>query len=193
MDWKTLLAPFVGAGAAWLASKGFTLTADQQAALMTIVAGALTGLAHWFDTKSSANVSGTNTGSSAPPPKQGGYVRLGWLAFGLAPLAALLLLVILPACSSLGLSTAQSFDEQLAYAYGTHTAVEQAAASAVNAHSITAAEGQAVLSLGDQARALLDSAKAVETTNATGATKDLVLATAVLQQLQQYLQERGVK
>lgn len=106
---------------------------------------------------------------------------------------AALIVTLAYGCSSLGLAPAQSFDEKLAYAYGTHTAVLTAAAGAVTTKAITAKEGQAVLSLCDQARSLLDAAKAVESTDATGAGKDLVLATAVLSQLQTYLQARGVK
>jgi len=105
----------------------------------------------------------------------------------------LMLAAGLGSCASIGLAPAQSFDQKLAYAYGTHTAVLQAAASAVAAGTISQTEGHTVLSLADQARTLLDSARALESTNADKASQNLALAAAVLSQLQSYLQARGVK
>lgn len=46
IDLKTLLAPFVGVGVAWLAGKGVVLTPDQAAALTAVLAGGLTAAAH---------------------------------------------------------------------------------------------------------------------------------------------------
>jgi hypothetical protein len=106
------------------------------------------------------------------------------------PMLAMLLVV---ACQSLGLAPAQSFDQKLAYAYGTHTAVLQATTTAVNAGSLKAQEGESVLALANQARALLDSARILEATDATTAGNKLALAAGVLTQLQTYLQSRGIK
>lgn len=106
---------------------------------------------------------------------------------------AAVLLMVLAACQSLGLAPAQTFDQKLAYAYGTHTAVLQAATAAVNAGSITPADGQAVFALAQQSRTLLDSARTLEATDATAAGNKLALAAAVLAQLQTFLQSRGVK
>lgn len=105
--------------------------------------------------------------------------------------SAFLLLLTLVGCASLGLAPAQSFDQKLAYAYGTHTAVLQAAASAVTAKTLSPSDGEQVLKLADESRALLDAAKAAGDT-ATGGNK-LALATTILTQLQTYLNARGVK
>ena len=100
-------------------------------------------------------------------------------------------LVTLVACAQLGLSSAKTFDQKLAYAYGTHTAVLQSAAAAVNAKTLSPTDGEEVLKLADESRALLDAAKAAGDT-ATGGSK-LALATTILTQLQTYLNARGVK
>lgn len=97
-------------------------------------------------------------------------------------------ILVLAGCASIGAAPAQSFDEKLAYAYGTHTAVEQAAAASVTSGAISKADGEAVLALADQSKALLDSARAVEATNATDAGNKLVLAISVLTQVQTYIQ-----
>lgn len=96
-------------------------------------------------------------------------------------------LAFLVACASLGLAPAQTFDQKLAYAYGTHAAVLETAAPAVQAGTLSAAEGASVLKLADSARALLDAAKSLESTNPSGASAKLALASAILVQLQDYL------
>lgn len=104
------------------------------------------------------------------------------------------LLVLLSACASIGLSPAKSFDQKLAYAYGTHTAVLQAATAGVIAKSLTKTDGEQVLNLADEARTLLDAAKTIAATGQTGAAYNkLLLATAILEQLQTYLNSRASK
>ncbi len=107
-------------------------------------------------------------------------------------LAAALVLLHLVGCTALGLAPAQTFDEKLAYAYGTHTAVLQATASAKAAGTLTAADVQHVVAIADQVRALLDGARAVESTNPTGAADRLRLATSVLSELQTWLRGKGI-
>ena len=102
-------------------------------------------------------------------------------------------LSLITACASLGLAPADSFDARLAYAYGTHTAVLQAATAAVSAGTLTRKDGEAVLTLAQQSRTLLDSARAVENTDPTTAAGRLALAASILSQIQTYLQSRGVK
>ena len=111
-------------------------------------------------------------------------VQLSLAAFALS---------ILTACASLGLTPADSFDARLAYAYGTHTAILQAATAAVTAGTISPKDGETVLSLAQQSRTLLDSARAVENTDPTTAAGRLALAANILNQLQTFLQSRGVK
>lgn len=94
-------------------------------------------------------------------------------------------------CAQLGLAPAQSFDQKLAYAYGVSIAVQQAATSELVAKQITKEDAQQVLSLHDQARALLDAARLVG--DPTEAQNKLLLATQILTQLQLYLQQHRSK
>jgi hypothetical protein len=100
-----------------------------------------------------------------------------------------LCLIVGVGCANLGLAPPQSFDNQLAYAYGVHTAILETASAEVIAKSLTVADGNQVLQLADQSRTLLDSAKELETTNLVTAQGKLTLATTILTQLQTYLQK----
>lgn len=102
-------------------------------------------------------------------------------------LSILCLIWLLGACASLGLVPAETFEQKLAYAYGTHTAVMQAAADALIAKEIDADEGAQVLKLADESRALLDAARSLQGIDPGAATNRLVLATTILTQLQSYL------
>jgi hypothetical protein len=108
--------------------------------------------------------------------------------------AAVLVLVLLTGCASIGIQPARSFDQNLAYAYSSHTAVLDAASNALEAGSLTVEDAEAVLALADQSRTLLDSARlAAGAGDVTTAEGRLALATNVLQQLIAYLNARGVK
>ena len=98
----------------------------------------------------------------------------------------------LSACASLGLQPAQTFDQKIAYAYGIHTAVLETASADVSAHQLTAKDGDAILQLADQSRTLLDSAKILSATDVSSANSKLLLATAILTQLQTYLQNSQI-
>src|SRR5450631_2329824 len=94
-------------------------------------------------------------------------------------------LLVLTGCQLLGITKPLSFDEQLATAYVSQTAVLNATTTAVNAHSITSAQGQHVLTMAQQSRALLDEAKTLETAgNVTAASTELTLAATALKALQ---------
>lgn len=101
--------------------------------------------------------------------------------------------LVLVGCQSVGLAPAQSFDQKLAYAYGVHTAVEQAAAQAVSTGTLSKVDGTAILSMADQSKTLLDDAKVLEATDATTAGNKLALAVTVLTQVQSYIQSHGAK
>lgn len=115
-------------------------------------------------------------------------VAAAWLAIAMPILGSL------GACSSIGIQPAKSFDQQLAYAYSSHTAVLDAASNALEAGSLSVDDAEAVLALADQSRVLLDSARfAAGAGDVTTAEGRLALATNVLQQLLAYLNARGVK
>jgi len=103
------------------------------------------------------------------------------------------LLLVLSSCAQLGIAPAKSFDQKLAYAEQVDTAVLSASTSALRAGQITSADQQQVITLADQAKGLIDAAKALSTTDPTGASAKLALATAVLTQLQTYLNSRKGK
>jgi len=100
---------------------------------------------------------------------------------------ALLLAAFLGACAQIGLAPADTFDKKLAYAYASHTAVLQAAATAVKNKDITPDDGRQVLKLADESRALLDAAKGLSGVDPSAASGKLILATQILAQLQTYL------
>jgi hypothetical protein len=96
-------------------------------------------------------------------------------------------------CAGIGLAAPKGFDQQLAESYGVHTAVLSATATAVTAGSISSTEASLVQSQAMKARQLLDTAKAIESTNPAGATNDLQLATSALVALQTYLNSQAAK
>ena len=99
------------------------------------------------------------------------------------------MLILLAGCAQLGLSTPQTFDQKLAVAYGTHTAILKATASELKAGHLKKADAQEVLTLADQSKALLDAARMAGDT--TVAQNKLTLAVAVLTQIQAYINQRG--
>jgi hypothetical protein len=100
-------------------------------------------------------------------------------------------LLLIAGCAQLGLQLPQTFDQKLAYAYGTHTAVQKAAAASLNAKEITSDEAKQVLKLSDESRMLLDAAAAASAGgDISSADGKLLLATSILTQLQSYLRSK---
>lgn len=123
---------------------------------------------------------------------QGGYVRPMMLAALLA--VSVPAALVLPGCADLGLEQAQTLDQRLAFAYGAHMAVLDAAAVGVQTGKLTAEDGEHVLKLADESRLLLDAGRvAAGGGDISTAEGRLVLALGVLTQLQTYLNTRGVK
>ena len=111
------------------------------------------------------------------------------LAIRISPLVALLLLT---ACASLGLAPAQTLNQKIAYAYGTHTAVLQATTASVSAGKLSSTDASQVLKLADASRTLLDAATSLAATGDTvGANNKLALATTALTALQTFLNAHG--
>jgi len=108
--------------------------------------------------------------------------------------AAIATIVMLDACAQLGLATPKGFDQSLAEAYGTHTAVVSATVTALIAGTITSAEAAAVQKQAIAVRETLDAAKEAEQLgNTTAANNDLTLAVTGLTALQSYLNNQGKK
>ena len=101
---------------------------------------------------------------------------------------------LLNACATLGLAPAKTFQEKWTYAVNTNIGVRASATNAVVAGEISSADAEQVLTLTDQVRGVLDSARLVfDAGDVEGANKKLALASAVLVQVQAYLRARGVK
>lgn len=110
-----------------------------------------------------------------------------------APMGLVVALALLVgACAGLGFATPQSFDERLAFAYASHTAVLHATANSLDVEAIESRDARQVLELADQSRALLDAARLAANAGDIGTAEGrLSLAINVLQQLQSYLNTRG--
>ena len=70
------------------------------------------------------------------------------------------ILLLLGACAQLGIVPASTFNQRLAYGYGTVTSVRKAATELVKNKQMSAEEARKVLSVTDTARAYLDRATA---------------------------------
>lgn len=105
-----------------------------------------------------------------------------------------IIVLLLAGCAGLGLQSAQTFEQKLAYSYGVNTAIREASTSALNAGSISSADMEHVLKLNDEARSLLDAARfAHGSGDVATAEGRLALATSILVQLQNYLRSKGVQ
>src|SRR5712675_199453 len=110
-------------------------------------------------------------------------------------------LLFVSGCASLGLQTADTFNQKLAYAYGQVTAARKGATSVINASCQTpgtqdcqnaVADGKHVQQMADEARQGLDLAKSYALAgNTQQAGVQLQLESAALSALQAYLLARG--
>lgn len=106
-------------------------------------------------------------------------------------MAAILMLAMLSACASLGLPTAQTFNEKLAVAYGSVTQVRETAAQLLVAKKITVEDAVNVQVAADTARQGLDVARAQHATDPTGTMSKLDAIRTALTALAGYLATRG--
>ena len=88
-------------------------------------------------------------------------------------------------CAQVGMQAPRDFNDELGYSYAAVTSARLAAANALDTGQIKLADAQRVLILSDQARALLDSARAAHgVKDDTSAAALLAQTTAILVQLQ---------
>lgn len=112
----------------------------------------------------------------------------------IASVGLMLVLSVIVGCGALGLTKPANFDQSLAQAYGTHTAVVQATDVALNAGSISVAEATLVQQQEKSVRAILDVARQAEVAGDTkAANSNLALALTGLTALQTYLNNHGGK
>lgn len=108
--------------------------------------------------------------------------------------ALLFAAMLLAGCPTGVIKEPQTFEQKLAYAYGQHTAVMNAAASAVEVGTLSLDDAKAVLRMADDSRMFLDAARGASGSgDLTTAEGQLALATNVLTQLSGYLNSRSVK
>ena len=99
--------------------------------------------------------------------------------------------LLLSACTTLGVPTVTTFNEQLAVGYTTVTTVRQTATTLLQAKKITADDGQNVLNVTDGARTGLDIARSISKTDLQAATNKLDAVRTILVGLQTYLASKG--
>lgn len=122
------------------------------------------------------------------------------------PLGLVSIVILLSGCQYLGLQTADTFNQKLAYSYGQVTAARKGATAVVNASCQTpekfatdackaaVADGKHVQAMADQAREGLDLAKGYAAAgNLAQANIQLQLESAALTALSAYLASKGVQ
>ena len=103
------------------------------------------------------------------------------------------LALVLTACSGLGLATAKSPSQDLAYGYATVAGLRQSAATALQSGVITVQEAQTVLVDTDKARTLLDAGEQALQAGDQGAVDtDLQQVTELLAVVQSLLPHQPV-
>ena len=115
----------------------------------------------------------------------------------------ILVVLLLGGCAALGLQTADTFNQKLAYAYGQVTAARKGATAVINAQCVdpkaagcqaAVADGKHIQSMADEARTGLDQAKTFAAAgNLTQANVQLQLESAALTALSTYLTAKGIK
>jgi hypothetical protein len=153
-------------------------------AALQVVALVATGYAAWARAR---RVNPPIAGSQAAASKEGGFARPLMLAALLA--VAMPVALVAPGCAAF--QPAQTFEQSLAYAYGTHTALLDASANAVESGALSAEEARAVLRMADEAKLTLDTSRvAIGVGDVRTAEGQLRLATNVLTELRDYLNAR---
>jgi len=98
------------------------------------------------------------------------------------------LLILLAACASLGVPTAQTFNERLAAGYVSATSVRTSATTLLNGGVIGSKDAENVQKQCDNLRVALDVARTIEPTDKPRATEKLLATLAALTALQEYLE-----
>lgn len=104
--------------------------------------------------------------------------------------AIFLLFALLTACASVGLPTAETFNQKLAVGYGTVTEIRTTALTLLKSGKIKADDAQNAQNAADQGRQALDIARTMSATDMSAATNKLQMATAILTAAQAYLATR---
>lgn len=96
----------------------------------------------------------------------------------------------LVACAGLGLQAPESFNERLAYATSTTSAVYDSIAQGTRAGDISPDDAEDLIEITDRARNLIISARAIrDAGNEAEASRQLALALAIVSEVQRFSQE----
>lgn len=187
---RTIIVALVGGPlVVALAKYGLTLTPDQQTAVVGMVMTLLM-IGMRFLTKTPIGGAKATEPPAATPPKQGGHALVAMLL----ALVAAGVICVLSACSVLGISKPLSLDEQLAAAQVTRDAVESAATTAYQSHTLSEADFRQVVQMAKTMREFIAAAKLAEDAgNIAGANQELQLATSALTALQTYVNAHAAK
>lgn len=108
------------------------------------------------------------------------------LKISIVPLLALLIV----GCGVLGMQKSQSFDDTWAHLQSQTTGLRDTSTRALDAHLITSAQMDYVISVADRSRTLLTVARtAYGNGDIPGAQRNLQLVTGVLDELERFLAE----
>lgn len=106
-------------------------------------------------------------------------------------LAILLLsMSFLPACAQLGVPTADTFNQKLAVAIGSVTAVRETATTLLKAQKISADDAQNIQDGANNARTGIEVARTLSKVNLVAADNKLTAVSTALQALNAYLTSR---
>jgi hypothetical protein len=106
---------------------------------------------------------------------------------------ALLLMLVMSGCATVGDPMPTTFNERAAAALATVTGIRQSATALVGQGKITPDDAQNVLTQTDAARTGIDIARKLHTSNPTAGDARLSATVTALQALQTYLQARAAK
>ena len=105
---------------------------------------------------------------------------------------ALYILLSVVACGMLGLTPPQTFNQKLAYAYGSLTSARTATKDLLNSNRITAQEAKVMQRRADNVREFLDAARtAYAAKDSSTAETELKAATGLITALQEILKSKG--
>jgi hypothetical protein len=104
---------------------------------------------------------------------------------------AIVLLVLLSACQSLGLQTPTSFSERLAAGYASVTTVRDTTTSLLTAGKLTADDGRNIQNQCDTVRGGLDVARTLRANDLAAADAKLQATLTILNALDAYLKAKS--
>ena len=106
-------------------------------------------------------------------------------------LIATFALTLIVACSTLGIPTAQTFNEKISAAYIADTAVLTSTDGLLTAGKLTPADAKNIEAQADNVKAGLDIARTINASDATAGANKLTSVITALQALQTYLATKG--